>query len=82
MSRARNEEGKFTKSTELADRTLGVRPFQEGFDEFLEIAAQRNMSPTELARIALKEWLDQQRELKEKQSLNVQLSSDTSPRNK
>ena len=56
-NRPRNKEGKFVKFSPLGDKTIGLRLYKEDQQKFLEVAEKFDMSPTELARYAIQEWL-------------------------
>ena len=62
--RLRNKEGKFVKSSPLGDKTLGLRLYKKDQEKFLEIAKEFDMSPTELARYAIQEWLQTKQDQK------------------
>ena len=56
-NRPRNKEGKFVKFSPLGDKNIGLRLYKEDQEIFLKIAEDFGMSPTELARHAIREWL-------------------------
>ncbi|MGK7938308.1 MAG: hypothetical protein AB4206_21290 [Xenococcaceae cyanobacterium] len=56
-NRPRNKEGKFVKFSPLGDKNIGLRLYKEDQEIFLKIAKEFDMSPTELARYAIREWL-------------------------
>ncbi len=57
--RPRDEKGQFTDSTPYAKRILAVRLFKEDDKKISEKAKKKGMTPTEIARIAIAEWLKQ-----------------------
>lgn len=57
--RPRDREGKFLESSDLGDKTLGLRLFKKDQSKFLRIAEEMGLTPTELCREAINEWLKQ-----------------------
>ena len=57
MNRPRNEKGKFAEYSSLGKKLISVRLFKADQDKFLAIAEELGVSPTELARQAINDWL-------------------------
>ena len=57
MNRPRNEEGKFVESSPFGKKVISVRLFKTDQDIFLTIAEELGISPTELARQVISDWL-------------------------
>ena len=61
MNRSRNEEGKFVESSPYGKKVISVRLLKADQDEFLVIAEELGISPTELARRIISEWLTERK---------------------
>ena len=57
MNRPRNEEGKFVESSPFGKKVISVRLLKDDQDKFLVISGELGISPTELARQIISEWL-------------------------
>lgn len=57
MNRPRDQEGKFQKFSNLSDKIIGLRIYQKDEEKFYRIADNLKISPTELARKMIDEWL-------------------------
>ena len=62
VNRARNKKGEFTNSSPYSKKHLSVRLLKEDDKTLKDLAVKKNITPTELARIAIAEWLKQQEE--------------------
>ena len=60
--KTRDSNGKFVKSSPYGNKNLGIRLLKKDELTLLEIAKQRDITPTELGRIAITEWLANTRE--------------------
>ena len=57
VDRSRNEEGKFIESSPYGKKVISVRLLKDDQDEFLVVSEELGISPTELARQIISEWL-------------------------
>lgn len=61
-SRKRNSNGKFIESSPYGKKNLGIRLLKKDESTLIKMAKEKDITPTELARIAIAEWLKQQEE--------------------
>lgn len=58
MNRPRNKEGKFVESSPFGKKVISVRLLKPDQDKLLIASEKLGVSPTELARQAISEWLE------------------------
>ena len=64
MNRPRNKEGKFVEYSPLGKRVISVRLPKPDENKLLSFSEKMGISPTELARMAISEWLKANEQLK------------------
>lgn len=60
VSRLRDKEGKFLESSPYSKKQLAIRLLKQDEKKLREQAEKEGVTPTELARKAIAEWLNQQ----------------------
>lgn len=62
----RDEQGKFIKNElGLHPQTIGVRIHRKYYAQFKELAAKKNMRPTELARFVIETYIQNEEKIKD-----------------
>ena len=59
-TRRRDKEGKFIETSPFGKKIISVRLLKSDQEKFLDQSKNRGLSPTELARVAISEWLESQ----------------------
>ncbi len=58
-SRPRDDKGKFIESSPFGKKLIAVRLFKSDQEKFFSQSEKLGISPTELARKAITEWLNE-----------------------
>ena len=59
MDRPRNEQGRFIESSPFGKKVISIRLLKPDEDKFLSVSQSLGVSPTELARQVINEWLEE-----------------------
>ncbi len=57
VSRVRDSGGKFIKASPYGQKNIGIRLLKEDEAKLLKMAEEKGITPTEMGRIAIAEWL-------------------------